>query len=95
MSRYDNSPHVKVNLKTNDLNKIPNKVEALNKHFVSLLEAMRGNASITPEQVTETALQLLKQYGLKPLPHTNEDIDLDNFIESVLVPKQVAHANGN
>jgi len=50
---------------------VPSKVEALNKGYEALWEAMRGNASITPEQVTETALQLLKQYGLKPLPHDN------------------------
>jgi integrase len=56
---------------------------------------MRDDASITPEHITKTALQMLKQYGLNPLPHSNTEADLDNFIETVLEPKRLAHASGN
>lgn len=94
-SRYGSTTHIKENLKTINLSEVAKKVTALNKHYVSTWDAMRGNASITPSQIRESATLLLKQYGLNPLPHNNSDHEIDQFIESILEPKRIAYADGD
>jgi hypothetical protein len=53
---------------------------------------MRNNASITPSSVRLSAIKLLKQYGLNPLPAKNNENDIDHFIDLVVVLKRESHA---
>jgi hypothetical protein len=95
LPRYAGKRFVKENLKTTDPKIAARKVEALNKHYEATWEAMRNNSSITPEQVRQSAITLLAQSGLKPLPHVNPEYDLENFYETVLEPKRLAYAEGD
>ncbi|MDI1309853.1 MAG: tyrosine-type recombinase/integrase [Methylotenera sp.] len=93
-SRYE-AKHVKVNLKTTDIREVSHKVIALNKQYDSAWEAMRTNDSITPQSVRQSAITLLKQYGLNPLPSQNPELNLDHFIDVVIEPKREAYAEGD
>jgi integrase len=95
LERYGGTKLIKTNLKTLDIREVLSKVQALNKHYESTWETMRNNASITPSSVRHSAIALLKQYGLNPLPAINNEDYIDHFMDLVVEPKREAHANGN
>ena len=82
MQRYGGAKHVKVNLKTTNLKQIAKKITALNKKYESTWSSLRANPKIEPLQVREAATKLLAKRGLRPLPASNNEIDVDLFIES-------------
>lgn len=86
---------LKINLNTSDPRQVIRNVEALNSKIEAEWEAMRGNSKLTPIQARTTALKLLQQYGLHPLPHTNQDDDLDYFLSTVIYPKLETYAAGD
>ena len=49
------------------------KVEAMNSKIEAEWAALRDNSKLTPVQARAAAMQLLKQYGLQPHPHKNQD----------------------
>lgn len=95
LERYDGTKLIKTNLNTLDIREVSRKVQALNKHYESTWESMRNNHSITPSTVRQSAISLLKQYELNPLPAKNNELYLDHFIDMVVEPKREAYAQGD
>jgi len=94
LERYGNVQLVKVNLKTTDLKLIAKKIVALNKKYESIWKALRTDTSLKPFQVHEAAIKLLAEHGLKPKPATNEEPNIDQFI-NLLQGKQEDYAQGD
>lgn len=91
--RYGVSTHIKVNLKTNDLKQVAKQVSILNKRYDSIWASLRGNPDMNPKSVRESAIRLLAQYGLQPLPAHNDEDNLEAFI-SALQAKEWASVSG-
>lgn len=93
--RYGNAPLLKVNLKTNDLNRAAKMVERLNQQHEAQWEAMRGNKALTPAIIRDQALLLLKQHGLAPLPAENHPDTVEHFIETTFEEKRTRLAKAS
>lgn len=74
--------NVKVNLKTDDLKLIAQKVTSLNKLYESQWAALRNNPSITPPSIRAAAVKLLGSFGLKPRLARNLD-DLRRIVDDL------------
>lgn len=83
LDRYGGQKHIKVNLKTSDLKQVAKQVVALNKQYESAWFALRNNADLKPWSVRESAIKLLEEYGLRPKPAINDEINIDAFIDSL------------
>jgi len=94
LHRYAGSSHIKVNLKTNDLKQVVKQVSALNKQYESTWNSLRNNSELKPASVRGSAIKLLSQHGLKPLPAINGEIEFD-FFKDKLNLKREAYAHGD
>jgi len=95
IERYNGVRTVKLNLKTQDLTIISKKVHELNRHYESTWDSMRNNSSITPSTIRESAIKLLNQYGLKPLPASNPEINIEHFYDLIVESKRYKIADGD
>lgn len=91
---YDGQVHIKVNLETNELRFIPQKIIALNKRYEAEWSALRNNLSITPTTIRAEALSLLNSYNLKPNPGINNEYDLDH-LHKVFEAKAITYVDGD
>jgi integrase len=83
VERYGGKRLIKVNLKTNDLKQVAKQVAALNKQYESTWSALRNNTDLKPWSVHEAAIKLLEEYGLRAKPATNDEHNIDAFIDSL------------
>ncbi|ARO87958.1 integrase [Nitrosospira lacus] len=83
IERYGGTQLIKVNLKTADLKQVAKQVGALNKQYESIWASLRVNHSLKPLGIHQAAIKLLSQYGLKPQPASNEEPNLDQFIDAL------------
>lgn len=95
LDRYDGQKSVKANLNTLDPTELAKKVTTLNRLYESTWESMRNNSSITPTSIRANAINLLAQYGLKPLPTLNTDLNIELFLDLVVDPKRDKAAQGD
>lgn len=95
LDRYDGQKSVKANLNTLDPTELTKKVTALNRLYESTWKSMRNNSSITPTSIRANAINLLAQYGLKPLPTLNPDLNIELFLDLVVAPKRDKAAQGD
>jgi integrase len=94
LQRYGGTQLIKVNLKTSDLRQVAKQVSALNKQYESMWASLRSNHTLKPRSVSEAAIKLLAKYELQPRPTTNEELNIDLFIDS-LEGKREAYAQGD
>ena len=94
LERYGGVQLIKVNLKTTNLKKIAKQISALNKQHESIWSLLRLDPTLKPFPVHKEAIKLLANHGLKPKPATNEEPNIDQFIDLLQV-KQEAYAQGD
>lgn len=90
--RYGGSKLLKINLNTNDLNKAAKQVESLNRQHEATWEAMRGNQEVTPANLRQQALLLLKRHNLTPYPAQNDEAEVEHFIANTFQEKKESRA---
>jgi len=83
LERYGGIQHIKISLKTTDLKQIAKQISALNKQHESTWNSLRINPNLKPLSVHEAAVRLLGNHGLKPQPATNEELNIDQFIDTL------------
>jgi hypothetical protein len=81
--RYGGLLNVKVNLKTTDPIQLAKQVTSLNKKYEATWHSLRSNPESTPATIRQSAVRLLGEYGLKPLPAANDEHNLDIFIDTL------------
>jgi integrase len=94
LARYGGTPHIKVNLKTNDLKQVAKQVSALNKQYESIWNSLRADHTLKPLSIREAAIRLLAKHELKPRPAINEEPCIDHFIDTLQI-KREAYAQGD
>lgn len=94
LERYEGIKLIKVNLKTTNLKKIAKQISALNKQHGSIWSLLRLDPTLKPFPVHKEAIKLLANHRLKPKPATNEEPNIDQFIDLLQV-KQEAYAQGD
>lgn len=86
--RYSPTKLIKINLNTSDLNRAAKLVDKLNRQHEALWDSMRGNVKVTPANVKEQALLLLKKHNLSPFPGNNDPDEVEHFIASTFDDKR-------
>jgi len=94
LKRYGGKQLIKVKLKTTGLKQITKQISALNKQYESTWNSLRINPELKPSSVRESAIKLLSQFGLKPLPVINEEVEIGFFLDELELKKE-AYAQGD
>lgn len=83
VDRYGGPVNVKVKLKTADPLKLAKQVTSLNKKYEATWSSLRNNLGVAPISIRQSAIKLLREYDLKPLPAENDWINVDGFVERI------------